>query len=151
VDIDTTDIFENLSIKITIPVGSTKWSVSPEHNSIDTIIMEIPEIHTINIYSISKIFTNITYNINNLNNNECFIVNNGFVHKDPCITIVRYNNEIELSTTYYSNKIPITYEIIGQPKYDMDNIRSRMNIICEELMRSVFHPKNIEKFVGWGF
>ena len=34
---------------------------------------------------------------------------------------------------------------------DYNKIRTRMDIIKEEMMQRVFHPRNIDKFADWGF
>ena len=36
-------------------------------------------------------------------------------------------------------------------RYDYLEIKERMNIVKEEMMMQLFHPKNIDKFSGWGF
>lgn len=36
-------------------------------------------------------------------------------------------------------------------EYDYEFIRNRMNIFKEELVEKVFHPKNYNKFIDWGY
>jgi hypothetical protein len=36
-------------------------------------------------------------------------------------------------------------------EYDYEAIRLRMMPLAEELMANRFHPRNFEKWLGWGF
>jgi len=36
-------------------------------------------------------------------------------------------------------------------EYDYEAMQNRMAIIAEELIANRFHPKNMDKFVSWGF
>jgi hypothetical protein len=36
-------------------------------------------------------------------------------------------------------------------EYDYDAMRGRMRTLAEELIANRFHPRNFEKWVGWGF
>ena len=36
-------------------------------------------------------------------------------------------------------------------EYDYEAMRNRMKLIEEELVANRFHPKNMDKFVSWGF
>jgi hypothetical protein len=53
------------------------------------------------------------------------------------------------------NQDMINWEIIsGNPaifEYDYEAMRDRMKIIAEDLIANRFHPKNFDKWVGWGF
>jgi hypothetical protein len=36
-------------------------------------------------------------------------------------------------------------------EYDYEAMRQRLNVFKEELVAKQFHPKNMAKFVSWGF
>jgi hypothetical protein len=36
-------------------------------------------------------------------------------------------------------------------EYDYEAMRLRMRPIAEELIANRFHPRNFEKWIGWGF
>ena len=36
-------------------------------------------------------------------------------------------------------------------EYDYEAMRLRMKPVAEELMANRFHPRNFEKWIGWGF
>jgi hypothetical protein len=36
-------------------------------------------------------------------------------------------------------------------EYDYDAMRLRMKPVAEELIANRFHPRNFEKWIGWGF
>ena len=51
------------------------------------------------------------------------------------------------------NKI-IYFELSSNPsifEYDYEAMRNRINLFKEELVAKQFHPKNMDKFVSWGF
>ena len=51
------------------------------------------------------------------------------------------------------DKIDLSY-LLQNPsifEYDYEAMRNRLNIFKEELVAKQFHPKNMTKFVSWGF
>jgi hypothetical protein len=36
-------------------------------------------------------------------------------------------------------------------EYDYEGMKKRTGLFAEELIQNRFHPKNIDKFEGWGF
>jgi ribosomal protein L24E len=64
-------------------------------------------------------------------------------HNTNAIHLLKENPD-EINWTHLSCR-PSIFE------YDYEAMRLRMKIIAEDLMADRFHPRNFEKWIGWGF
>ena len=55
-------------------------------------------------------------------------------------------NQDKIDWTNFSRN-PSIFEV----QYDYRKVVENMNKIKEELMMKMFHPRNLDKFMGWGF
>ena len=64
-------------------------------------------------------------------------------HNTNAIHLLKENPD-EINWTHLSCR-PSIFE------YDYEAMRLRMKIIAEDLMADRFHPRNFDKWIGWGF
>ena len=103
------------------------------------------------VYLLEQSQDKVTWSLFSINKQGiCIIENNP--DEFNCVSLLRNSSALSL---FEKNKDKVDLdELYGNNEIfelDYSKIEEHMNVIKEELMIRVFHPRNCDKFIGWGF